>query len=80
MKIKTKYNIGDTVKYFGEEFVDNGVCKCCKRDLQEMQLVKMKGQICNIDIRVEKDNISIEYEIENEFIPEKYIIKKVKDI
>lgn len=79
MKIKTKYNIGDNVKYFGEDIVNDGICKCCNSNLSEMKLVKMKGKIQNIDIRIEKDTISIDYNIENDFIPQKDIIKKVKE-
>ena len=29
MKIKTKYNIGDTVKYLEEDIINEGVCECC---------------------------------------------------
>lgn len=77
MKIKTKYNIGDIVKYLGEDIVNETICKCCNSNLAEMKAVKMKGKIRNIDIKVEEDNISIDYEINNDFISEKSIIRKV---
>ena len=78
MKLKTKYEVGDKVKYFDEEFKDNGICKCCDTSLQKMQTVKSKGKISSINIRVEKDTLSIEYEINNDFIEENQIIKRVK--
>jgi len=77
MKIKTKYNIDDKVKYYDEEFVDNGTCKCCQTQLQDMKKVKTKGVIENIQISVEKEQISIEYKINDEFIDEKEIIRKI---
>lgn len=76
MKIKTKYNIGNRVKYIDEDVFDNGSCKCCNSILIEMKNIKLKGTIKNIHIRVQEDNISIDYVINNDFIDEKQIIKK----
>jgi len=78
MKIKTKYDIGDKVKYYDEEFIDNGICKCCQSQLQEMKRVKAKGVIENVQIFVEKDQIFIEYRINGELIDEKEIIRKIE--
>ena len=80
MKIKTKYNIGDKVKYYDEDFIDNGICKCCKSHLQEMKKVKAKGIIENIQISVENHQIFIEYRINDDFIDEKEIIKRLDSV
>ncbi len=78
MKIKTKYNIGERVKYIDEDFIDNGICECCKSSLQEMTTIKNKGTIDNIQIRVEKNSVIIDYVIDGAFIDETHIIKKLK--
>lgn len=77
MKLKTKYKIGDKVKYNDEEFVDNGTCKCCKSTLMNIKNIQVKGIVDSINIRIEQKKISIEYEINNDFIDEKQIIKKL---
>jgi len=80
MKIKTKYNIGDKVKYYDEDFINNGICKCCQTQIQEMKRVKAKGVIKNIQISVEKNQISIEYRINEDFIDEKEIINRLDSV
>ena len=80
MKIKTKYNIGDKVKYYDEDFINNGICKCCQTQIQEMKRVKAKGVIKNIQISVEKNQIFIEYRINEDFIDEKEIIKRLDSV
>ena len=79
MKIKTKYNIGDRVKYIDEDFIDNGICECCKSSLQEMTTIENEGTIYNIQIRVEKDSIVIDYAVNGDLIDETHIIKKIKN-